>query len=128
MIFAEFEDDIHSDLEQVKRLDKAVKSKINLHRLDIDNCNALYIGSTDEIYETTLEYCTCMDFAMRKLPCKHMYNLAVQLKLIDINTNPWKTYLEDFKQYNKLMAKIKKEISMLSLEQLKSVYDFIDSL
>ena len=35
----------------------------------------------NEDYETTLRYCTCMDFRKRRLPCKHMYRLAVELKL-----------------------------------------------
>lgn len=32
-------------------------------------------------YETTLRYCTCMDFRKRRLPCKHMYFLASESKM-----------------------------------------------
>ena len=37
-------------------------------------------------YEVSLESCTCMDFKMRRLPCKHMYKLAKELKLF-VNKN-----------------------------------------
>lgn len=32
-------------------------------------------------YTTTLESCTCPDFQARKLPCKHIYFLALQSKI-----------------------------------------------
>lgn len=30
-------------------------------------------------YQATLEGCSCVDFSRRKLPCKHMYRLAIEL-------------------------------------------------
>lgn len=32
-------------------------------------------------YNTTLHYCTCMDYRKRRLPCKHIYKMAFGLKL-----------------------------------------------
>ena len=34
-------------------------------------------------YETTLSSCSCPDFAERRLPCKHIYNLAIAEELIE---------------------------------------------
>ena len=35
------------------------------------------------IYETTLSSCSCPDFAERRLPCKHIYSLAIAEGLIE---------------------------------------------
>ena len=50
-------------------------------------------------YDTTLSSCTCADFEKRKLPCKHIYRLAVELNLIEIIKRPTfnKKKLEDIK-------------------------------
>lgn len=34
-------------------------------------------------YQTTLNSCTCADFIERKLPCKHIYRLAQELRIIN---------------------------------------------
>ena len=40
----------------------------------------------NKIYKTTLSGCTCSDFITRKVPCKHMYRLALELNII---TSSW---------------------------------------
>ena len=37
----------------------------------------------NKIYETTLSSCSCPDFAERRLPCKHIYSLAIAEGLIE---------------------------------------------
>lgn len=40
----------------------------------------------DTIYSVSLAECTCPDFQQRKLPCKHMYKLALELGIV---TKEW---------------------------------------
>ena len=41
---------------------------------------------TDTVYSVSLTECTCPDFQQRKLPCKHMYKLALELGIV---TKDW---------------------------------------
>ena len=40
------------------------------------------IGSQGEVYHVTLNSCTCPDFQTRKIPCKHMLKLAMELGVL----------------------------------------------
>ena len=72
------EDNIHDDPEQLKRIEKARSSKMKILSIDKENQSAVFAGSGKTPYETTLISCTCRDFTVRKLPCKHMYRLAME--------------------------------------------------
>ena len=61
---------------------------------------------------------------MHHLPCKHMYKLATECNLININSEPFKTY----KEYSKMLNAIKKKLNKLSIEQLNTVSKYIDTL
>lgn len=39
-------------------------------------------GSNGEIYHVSLSSCTCTDFTTRKIPCKHMLKLALEIGLL----------------------------------------------
>lgn len=71
-------DDIDSQPDQVKRQKSALKCKII--ELDKENKKALFKGSGKNPYETTLDACTCRDFVVRNLPCKHIYRLRMELE------------------------------------------------
>lgn len=43
------------------------------------------IKGTDEVYTVRPWDCSCIDFRVNKLPCKHMYQLALELELLDKN-------------------------------------------
>lgn len=44
-------------------------------------------GQSSEVYEVTLESCTCKDFQFRQKPCKHMYRLAIHIGALSyVNT------------------------------------------
>jgi len=60
---------IHADFEQVKRIKAGRKLKKNI-----------VSGSAEEPYQCDLEGCICADFAIRHLPCKHIYCLADELE------------------------------------------------
>lgn len=70
------------DLEdQRKRLTSAKKANMTPVSVDVEGGTGVFSGSTN--YETSLSECTCIDFKKRKLPCKHMYRLAIELGILD---------------------------------------------
>lgn len=71
-------DDIDSQPDQLKRQKSALECKII--EIDKENKKALFKGSGKNPYETTLDTCTCRDFVVRNLPCKHIYRLRMELE------------------------------------------------
>jgi hypothetical protein len=47
--------------------------------INYDDKTALFSGSGKNPYTTTTESCTCRDFFVRRLPCKHIYRLRYEL-------------------------------------------------
>ena len=79
MTFGNWPPKIHSDKEQKKRLASAKLAKTTPASIDKENEIGIFPGSGASAYETTLNSCTCGDFIHRKLPCKHMYRLAIEI-------------------------------------------------
>ena len=71
--------DMDSDPEQIKRRESAQKIKASAIQLDTATRSALFYGSGKTPYSTTLVSCTCRDYALRHLPCKHIYRLKMEL-------------------------------------------------
>ena len=86
-------DDMDNHPEQLKRIKSAQSKKTTPNSIDKDNQTGIFPGSGKNPYETTLHSCTCRDFVVRHLPCKHIYRLRMELGLLDknfdigINTN-----------------------------------------
>lgn len=74
--------DCHDSIDQKKRLDSAKKSACTPIHLDFTTQTGKFKGSSGK-HTTTLAHCTCIDFNRRKLPCKHMYRLAMELGLVN---------------------------------------------
>ncbi len=81
--FGNWPENIHSDFEQVKRIDAGKKLKKSILSLNEEKQEVVIQGSSDEPYQATLQECTCADFKIRQAPCKHMYCLAFELGLMD---------------------------------------------
>ena len=77
---------IHLSKGQYKRILKS--AEVIIDQVDESNTMAVVVGSQGNIYETTLQTCTCFDFLSRSLPCKHMYRLAFQLQILDVALLP----------------------------------------
>ena len=73
---------MHTEFEQVKRIEAGKKLKKKIVSLDPDAQLLVVSGSASEPYQCNLESCTCADFAIRHLPCKHIYCLADELGLL----------------------------------------------
>lgn len=74
--------DIHNSKDQQKRLESAAKAEVTPISVDGEEQRAVFFGSGKEPYQTTLTTCTCSDFR-RRLPCKHIYRLAMELGEIE---------------------------------------------
>ena len=62
---------------QYSKLSKAIKDKMEIVSIDYQNKSGQIQGSS--IYDVSGGGCTCKDFLMHGLPCKHMYLLALKL-------------------------------------------------
>lgn len=68
----------HDSPDQQKRIDSAKKSACTPVSLDQETCTGTFKGSSGT-HTTALDHCSCVDFNRRRLPCKHMYRLAMEL-------------------------------------------------
>lgn len=93
-------DDIDSQPDQIKRQKSALKCKII--EIDKEIKTAIFKGSGKEPYKTSLDACTCRDFSVRNLPCKHMYRLRMEIEDPNISDEVEKFEEEHFdKDYAK---------------------------
>lgn len=65
--------------EQIKRIERAKEKKCTPIQVDYAARTASFKGSGKYPYETTEVSCTCRDFFIRRLPCKHIYRLKIEL-------------------------------------------------
>lgn len=72
--------DIDNQPDQMKRIEKAKDKKCAPVSIDYENRSGVFAGSGKKPYETTENSCTCRDFFVRKLPCKHIYRLRMELE------------------------------------------------
>lgn len=72
--------DCHSSPDQEKRIASAKKSACTPVFLDQTSCTGTFKGSSGT-HTTALDRCSCVDFNRRRLPCKHMYRLAMELSI-----------------------------------------------
>jgi len=71
--------DIDAEPEQIKRQNSGMDKKCTPATIDYDAKTATFTGSGKNPYMTTIESCTCRDYFIRKLPCKHIYRLRYEL-------------------------------------------------
>lgn len=69
--------DVDSHPEQIKRQEKSMKC--NPIEINYQDETAIFAGSGKNPYTTTTQSCTCRDYILRKLPCKHIYRLRYEL-------------------------------------------------
>ena len=72
--------------EQIKRIKKAKEAKCQPLTVDSVAKTAVFQGSGKKPYETNLDSCTCRDYFVRRLPCKHMYRLRMELEKNALNS------------------------------------------
>lgn len=78
MTFGKWDESLHSNVEQLQRINSSFKIKEENVEFNPENETAKIIGSGGT-YDVSLNECTCADFARTNVPCKHMYKLASKL-------------------------------------------------
>ena len=85
-IWQKWDCEIHESLDAKKRLISAQKADLTPIKVeDKENKTYGFFQGRNGSYETSLDFCPCGDFRKRKLPCKHIYRLAMELHLIEGN-------------------------------------------
>jgi len=113
MDFGKWDKAAHGDSEQQKRIATAKKAATSPAAVDHENKAAEFKGSGKTPYMATLDSCTCGDFIRRKLPCKHIYRLALELEGADVQQGINKN------EY----AELPFDIFALPIESQKMLYD-----
>lgn len=73
---------IHESDYAKKRITSAKSAKLTPVKIDPTDCYGYFQGAHGR-YETWLDSCPCVDFIRSKLPCKHIYRLAIELGILD---------------------------------------------
>lgn len=73
---------IHESDYAAKRIKSAKSAKLTPVKIDPVDCYGYFQGAHGR-YETWLDSCPCGDFIRSKLPCKHIYRLAIELGVMD---------------------------------------------
>lgn len=76
--------DLLNDDYAKKRIKSAQSKKLTPLKVDRDDLYAYFQGSHGR-YETFLDSCPCGDFKRSGRPCKHIFRLAIELGLMDID-------------------------------------------
>ena len=71
----------HDTEDQKKRFASSKKADCTPVSINNSDGSGAFSGKHGS-YQTALDGCSCVDFARRKLPCKHMYRLAIELGII----------------------------------------------
>ena len=79
--------DIDNEPDQLKRQKSAMGAKCAPVSIDYEQKQAIFKGSGKNPYTTTVSTCTCRDYFVRHLPCKHIYRLRHELGLINLEVN-----------------------------------------
>mgnify|MGYP001043138175 CR=1 FL=1 len=78
-----WEDEVHTTDYATKRIKSAKSAKLTPIEINKSDLYGYFQGSSGR-YETFLDSCSCIDFAMHRRPCKHIYRLAIELGLMDL--------------------------------------------
>lgn len=79
MKFGNWDEKIHEEKEQKMRYGRACSSDKKFVSIDRQNQTGEFVGSEGDLYYVTLNDCSCQDFKKRGKPCKHIYQLAMEL-------------------------------------------------
>lgn len=75
-------DEIHTTDFALKRIASAKSAKLTPIKINKTDFYGYFQGSSGK-YETFLDFCPFGDFRRSKLPCKHIYRLAIELGLME---------------------------------------------
>lgn len=109
MTFGNWDESLHREPKQVGCRKRA--ATVVLRNIDSVAGTALAEGSDEQLYNVSLESCTCGNFVGTGTPCKHMYRLASELGLI-----------EELPKTNRAAAKAFKESIPSEIKRFEELY------
>ncbi|GHV35241.1 hypothetical protein FACS18949_12800 [Clostridia bacterium] len=130
-VWTDWENEIHADEAQIGRQGRSMTYPFDF-KVNEKTKSARFSSTTDlPFYKTTLNSCNCYDFQERKLPCKHIYRLAVELGLIEIIKRPTfdKETLESIKESADIDAhpeQVKRQKSAMGSKCAPTDINFVD--
>lgn len=80
MYLNKWDESVHNTPDQIKRRESAKSPDMQILSLDVKAKSGNIKSRSGSVYQVTTESCSCKDFKMRKLPCKHMYMLDLALE------------------------------------------------
>lgn len=119
---------VHDSPDQKKRIESAAKAACTPVLLDQTTCTGKFKGSSGN-HTTALDKCSCVDFNRRKLPCKHMYRLAMELNLLDVPfQSDTSQIIEPHSSSRMSLDKSVQIIESLTISQQKILNEALDQL
>jgi len=76
-------------------------------------------GQSENVYDVTLDSCTCKDYVIRKRPCKHMYRLGLSIGALSVCD--CSAINKEIKAHQKQIALIENESSRLKKDRAAAV-------
>lgn len=125
MDFGNWDRELHFYPQQVKRILLALKIPSYSISYTKDKSACYIQGRNSEPYKVTLNDCSCNDFSLRKLPCKHIYCFAYRLGLLNDlpknNNSKRFDIIEEGERYKNLY-----KTGVISAEQYIEITEAID--
>ena len=116
--------DFHSELNvhgQISRHERAKECRV----ISIDEINkcGVFKGSHRDHYNTSLNSCECRDFELRHRSCKHMFRLAHELGIINIEDCPRGQFYNDSDPMEKYtIGAAKESIEKMGVDERRELY------
>lgn len=105
--FTEENRELHQEEDQLRRQKSAMKVKL-------DSIDKEQQKGRVKKYDVYLDSCSCVDFAIRQKPCKHMYRLAQELGLFEFNVESMKSLKPTARDDEEARKNFKARITKLS--------------
>lgn len=120
---------IHNSPDQQKRIASAKKSACTPVSLDPSACTGTFKGSSGT-HTTALDHCSCVDFNRRRLPCKHMYRLAMELGAFQTDFESDKSAIVEPKSsvHRERLSETIKVVETLTDDQQRELLEIVRSV
>ena len=102
-------DGCHDTTDQQKRIASATTASCTPVFITPEESSGNFQSSRGN-YETTLEHCNCGDFIRRHQPCKHMYRLAMEFGLLDLQYRSYSHGGYTWKQAIELLEELPEDV------------------
>lgn len=113
---------IHDSDYAATRIKSAKSAKLTPIKIDPADCYGYFQGAHGR-YETWLDSCPCGDFRRSKLPCKHIYRLAIELGVMDEDASSDKNAIPELNARKVSLSETLDIVESLSAEAQHELLD-----